>query len=87
MQYNFPPLKNYDDIPLSTQLSKIREELEELERADTDFQRALEALDLLHAIETYLRILELFIDVDDIKEYVIKKNQDRGYYDDGVGKD
>jgi len=81
MQYNFPAIKNYEDIPLSMQLRKIKEELEELERAETDFQRTSEALDLLHAVETYLRILELFIDVDDVKEYIIEKNQERGYYE------
>jgi len=86
MYYNFPPIKNYKDIKPSEQLKKIKEELREVEKAQTTVQKLIEAIDLLHAVETLIRILEqrctgTILSLDVLKDCVIKKNKERGYYD------
>lgn len=86
MRYNFPPIKGIENIPLSKQLQKIAEECQELVEAKTELEQLEELLDLLHAVETALRIFEQFANVDQMIELVIEKNKERGYYDDGVGE-
>lgn len=82
------PRSRFTNNPPYIQLQHIKSELEELDQAymvEIDINRvAEEAMDLIHSVETLLRILEIRfdIDVDRIKTMVIGKNQARGYYND-----
>lgn len=79
MHYNFPEIKK-KPASLIQQLNKIVEEASEAIKAR--IERDYEIMDLLHACETYLRMREeQGIDLKKIKDYVIKKNKERGYYD------
>ena len=93
MRYNFPALKGLEKLTVGQQLQKIEEEVKELERelqrAESFRYIAVEALNIIHACETLLRMLEDVTDIRAAYSYVIKKNRERGYYDgmDGMGND
>ena len=44
---------------------------------------AMETMDVIHAAETMLRMLDGLVDVDGIRDAVIRKNRARGYYEGG----
>jgi len=81
MRYNFPEIKN-KPASLIQQLNKIVEEAAEVIKARDDIERLYEVLDLMHACETYVRIMESKgVAIDKLVEFIIKKNKERGYYD------
>lgn len=87
MKYNYPAIYPLP-ATMGIQVEKIREEfLEFIEVVDThspDISRIYEELaDVHHAIETFWRALDEAFPghADKIRQYVIKKNSDRGYYD------
>lgn len=44
---------------------------------------AMETMDVIHAAETMLRMLDGLVDVDGLRDEVVKKNRQRGYYEEG----
>lgn len=44
---------------------------------------AMETMDVIHAAETMLRMLDGLVDLDGIRDAVIRKNRARGYYKGG----
>lgn len=82
-KYNFPAIK-----PLPTgrkQINKIIEETAEVLGAKNDIERIHEVLDLIHACETYLRIMEAKgIVIESIRKEIERKNKDRGYYENEI---
>lgn len=44
---------------------------------------AMETMDVIHAAETMLRMLDGLVDVDALREEVVRKNRQRGYYEGG----
>lgn len=42
---------------------------------------AMETMDVIHAAETMLRMLDGLVDVDALREEVVRKNRQRGYYE------
>lgn len=44
---------------------------------------AMETMDVIHAAETMLRMLDGLVDVDGLREEVVRKNRQRGYYEEG----
>lgn len=45
---------------------------------------AMETMDVIHAAETMLRMLDGLVDVDGLREEVVRKNRARGYYGGGA---
>ncbi|ADQ06490.1 conserved hypothetical protein [Caldicellulosiruptor hydrothermalis 108] len=81
MHYNFPEIKE-KPASLIQQLNKIVEEAAEVIKARDDIERLYEVLDLMHACETYVRIMEAKgVVIDKFVKLIIKKNKERGYYD------
>lgn len=81
--YRFPELAR---IPAAAdQTVKVVEEAVEAQRAVFEWkfhEAAVEAMDVIHASETLLRLLEgrLGADLDAAYEEVVAKNRARGYY-------
>lgn len=73
----------FPEIPLNCeavkQIEKIKDEIKEYQDTPTDN----EALDVLHACETFIRLhfKGRFEILDDEIKKVIEKNDKRGYYD------
>lgn len=85
-QFQFPPCKKWIPTNAPTrrdQALKIIEEAEEAMkvRDGYDIAYAMELMDTIHACETALRELPESL-LTDIKGAVIRKNSERGYYDD-----
>lgn len=83
--FSFPRSEFVDKNGRFLQLMHIKSEMLELEEAyfnESDIRVAEEALDLKHSAETLLRILEErhSIDIETLREHIIKKNKSRGYY-------
>ena len=82
MKYNFPEIKGRRSI--EEQIEKVREEIKEFEDASSLEVHAkdLEALDILHAAETLVRLRFRGREqsVDSLVEEVITKNLERGKY-------
>lgn len=80
----FPRIR---EVGVGEQLVKILEEAGELRDAisaeEPSARIAEEAMDVLHATETILLAIEreYGVDLDAVKENVVKKNRDRGYYE------
>lgn len=88
-EYRFPEIVRKP--PLPEQALKVAEEALEMQRAvlDLDFwAAAMEAMDVIHAAETLLRRLEAWhgIDLDDVRDEVVAKNRERGYYGEEAGE-
>lgn len=79
---------------MSSQIKKIGSEYREVEEAyiewqisehKTDyapFRVAEETLDVIHACETLLHMLEADgLDIEEVKDFVETKNRKRGYYE------
>lgn len=84
MTYTFPPTKFATENTASEQLAHINSELDELIDAHLfkgDKDVVEEALDMIHSIETMLRMYEACgVDIEDMKDHVIAKNRARNYY-------
>lgn len=86
-QYNFPAIIEADNT-LVRQYNKILEEVAEFQRAWAMINTARvdeEAMDIMHACETYFRIRERQgVDVENIRQQVENKNRNRGYYGNNI---
>lgn len=85
-RYQFPACKRWiptDKRTRSEQALKIVEEAAEAMnmRDGYDIAYAMELMDTIHACETALRELPESL-LSSIKEAVVRKNAERGYYDD-----
>lgn len=89
MNFMFPRTKFVDENTIDEQLKHLESELEEVKEAKTPLQINIveELFDLIHSAETAIRIIiensNNVIDkeaVDFIKDCVIMKNIERGYY-------
>lgn len=86
--YTFPKYKN-PVTSLEQSIYVANEALELLEAETDEFgtieAEAAEAMDVIHAAETYLRCIEKkhFVDLQEVYDYVLEKNQKRGYYNNG----
>ena len=83
--FNFPPIKGLDEFTDEEQLAHINTEVIELIEAWEDNDRyhmALEAMDVIHAVETFLRMKGITGEVADYyRDECEQKNRVRGYYD------
>lgn len=83
--YNFPKIKTPPDHSQFQQATKIIDESDEMMAELNDDPPNelfnLEAMDLMHSLETYFRMMKPER-VEALKEKTIKKNMDRGYYGD-----
>ena len=81
IKYNFPEIKKGDHDGVLNQIYKIKEEVFEFQNSK-GHERDLEALDILHAVETFLRwhFKGREIELYDLADEVIDKNNKRGYY-------
>ena len=67
---------------VSIQIAKVREEFTEMWAATSIDGTIEELIDTEHAIQGALEMFDkLGYDVDEIRERVIKKNRERGYYE------
>lgn len=84
MNYNFPKIRFVDENSIDEQLDHLRSELVEAYHAflsghmgDCD----MEVADLYHSCETYFRMREKAgVDIEAVRQAVIEKNTNRGYY-------
>jgi hypothetical protein len=82
--YRFPETRFTCNSPF-IQLDHVRSEVKELCEAydnESIVRVAEEALDVIHSLETFLRILEQRqqVSVSILHDLVIEKNRQRGYY-------
>ena len=81
--YNFPRYTCAAPYMLN-QAAKIAEEAREVVCAARLVNEiAMETMDVIHAAETMLRMLDGLVDVDALREEVVRKNRQRGYYGGG----
>lgn len=84
--YRFPAMAKLNEWDNADQIAKIREEVEEAERAyfsvDNEIPYGIELMDIIHSAETALRMNFNDEEVSLIRELAIEKNRKRGYYDD-----
>ncbi len=84
-QFNFPPVKGLEEFADQEQLAHINTEVIELIEAWEDggrYNMALEAMDVIHAVETFLRMKGIIGEVADYyRDECEHKNRVRGYYD------
>lgn len=86
MQFVFPRTKYVDEASIPQQIEKLKEELNELEKAyyeEPNFNRfAEETLDLHQALETLERKIQeqRGINLHEVRREVESKNYLRGYY-------
>lgn len=89
--YRFPALVVDEDCNLKTQINKVKSELAEAKRAEITYRCAgrgkihktalgVELLDIIHAVETALRMEFDDAEVEELRAKVIEKNGRRGYY-------
>lgn len=80
MKYTFPEIKT--TRTLEERIQKVQDELNELKEAKTDKHFDEELIDVLHSVETLMRLR--FYKREQILDYKIKeviaKNTKRGYY-------
>lgn len=89
-EYQFPAMKKLDEWSFGDQIAKINFETSELVEAllctEGNIDEILgvvagEAMDVIHATETLLRILEKHgVKIDVIHRSTIEKNEKRHYY-------
>ena len=82
--YRFPKLTAVDTYSKRQAHEKIAEELLEAVAAGGSLNYGMELLDIIHACETALRMTYTEDDVMRMRDLVIKKNNERGYYDWGI---
>lgn len=88
--YMFPYCEKFKDV-IDEQVEKITEEVGEIEEALDAFRSnnntetfenlGMEILDVIHACETLLRNIYDDTEVEELRDKVIAKNEERGYYD------
>lgn len=80
MNFSFPEIKTVRTI--EQRITKVRDELQEFEDAETQEDKDEEAVDCLHAMETLLR--KQFEGREEVLDKIIAqvfhKNSVRGYY-------
>ena len=90
-QWQFPPCRQIIPVSDRARDKQLRKILEEAVEARVAYERCAEdgmlpytiyLMDVIHACETALREFEPR-QLDAAKMLVIRKNDDRGYYDDG----
>lgn len=79
--YTFPAIKT--TRTMDQRVQKILDELKEYQEADTPAKKDEEAVDVLHAVETFLRgqFAERDFRLTGLVGEVYRKNKNRGYYD------
>ena len=81
-RYNFPPVR-FCVVDSAIQAAHVKSEADEFYAAKpgSDHEKE-EAMDLYHSLETLFRIWEREgTDITALRQKVIDKNTDRGYYD------
>lgn len=80
MEFKFPEIKTTRSE--EEQAQKVIDEIEEFLSAKTEDHKDEELIDVLHAVETLIRIRikNGSKNLDDIIKFVIDKNTNRGYY-------
>ena len=80
--YVFPAMVGWEGFSKDEQVAKMREEIEEVEKARTSWDELCECFDVIHACET--RIRKICSDThylpEDAIAHVKWKNSIRGYY-------
>lgn len=79
--YHFPLINPVKKFNLEHFIDHIREEIKEFEEETDPGKKEKEAIDILHSAETFVR--KFFNDdekFERIKQKVITKNKNRGYY-------
>lgn len=86
-QYQFPSIAEPEELPKQLQhvKSEVDEAIEAYYEEKSPWTIATELMDVIHAAETALRLLEAEgMDLDAIKRGVVEKNQRRFYYKKGT---
>lgn len=80
--WHFPLINPVKQFDLQHYLDKVGEEVKEFQDAKTTAEMDKEAIDILHAAETFVRkyCITMGVDFESVKNAVIRKNEDRGYY-------
>lgn len=82
--YRFPAMAKLSEWDNADQLDKIREEMEEAQKAyfdnNNEIPYGVELMDVIHAAETALRMNFNDDEVVHLHELAIEKNRKRGYY-------
>lgn len=84
MWWNFPPINPLKKFTIKHYADHISSEIEEFNKEETgSVAQAKEVIDILHAAETLVR--KFFEkhpqhDVSKVRQQVIRKNDERGYY-------
>ena len=79
--WHFPLINPVKKYSLNHFLNHIREECREFEEETSQEEKEKEAVDILHAAETFVR--KFFADdkrFEEVRDKVIAKNTSRGYY-------
>lgn len=96
--YRFPAMANLSELDNERQTRKIQSEAIEAGNASWDYGMALrnnrdtiemrhraygmELMDVIHSVETAIRMEFTDEEVCELRDAVIEKNRKRGYYDD-----
>jgi F0F1-type ATP synthase delta subunit len=88
MSFFWPETKFARENSIADQLEHVFSEVEEVKQAlktpDIDIMAVdMEILDLHHSLETFIRVLQRFESpeyIQHLREIVINKNRERGYY-------
>lgn len=88
-RYQFPPMKDMPYWSLAEQERKMADEVAEVMQGGSVAEKLLEAFDVIHATETYIRIIaeRYTVNLEDSHRGVIEKNRRRGYYADSATLD
>ena len=82
--FNFPPMNGLENFTVQEQLAHISQETGECIAAfydDDEYGMVSEAMDVIHAVETLLRMKGIIEDkADELRNDVEYKNRIRGYY-------
>lgn len=82
--YRFPAIDKLGTLDTLTQLEKIDAEVEEAKSAyysnDFSYDYGVELIDVIHAVETALRMAFDDEEIDMLWRLVEMKNRKRGYY-------
>jgi len=84
MNWNFPAIKTTRTV--EEQYEKIKDEMKEYEAEEENTlfnEKDKESIDLLHSVETFLRLRfkGREFDLEELIQATIEKNSKRGYYE------
>lgn len=81
-RWHFPLINPVKQFDLQHYLDKVEEEVKEFKDAKSMPEMEKEAVDILHAAETFVRkfCASMGVDFEAVKAATIKKNKERGYY-------